>query len=131
VASPNTNCGLGNVFAIMHDHASGSDIVSNSAPITVNGPSDLGCTPAGSQPVLTVMFAGNGAGSVTSSPTGISCSSSASSCGNLFTIGTNVTLTATPSGSSTCGSWSNCDSTSGNTCSVFLQNNLTVTVTFN
>jgi hypothetical protein len=131
VASPNTNCGLGNVFAIMHDHASGSDIVSNSAPITVNGPAALGCTPAGTQPVLTVTFAGTGTGTVTSSPSGISCDSSATTCGNTFTIGTNLTLIATPTGTSTFGSWSGCNQSTGNTCSVFLQNNVTVTATFN
>ena len=63
VASPNLSCGVAQVFAEMHD--SGSDIVSNSASLTVDGPASLGCTPAGPQPILTISFAGNGTGTVT------------------------------------------------------------------
>ena len=38
--SPNTNCGVAQIFATMHD--SPNDIVSNQVSITVNGPASLG-----------------------------------------------------------------------------------------
>jgi hypothetical protein len=129
VVSPNTNCGSGNVFATFYD--SPNQITSNSAHVVVDGPSSLGCTPAGSPPILTISFAGNGTGTVTGN--GISCSSP-SSCSNQFTAGTMLTLTAAPTGGHTFASWSGCNSTSGannSVCSVTLENNLTVTATFN
>ena len=129
VVSPNTNCGAANVFATLKDGS--NDVVSNSAHIVVNGPASEGCTPAGTQPILTVSFAGTGSGTVTGS--GISCSSP-SSCSNQFTAGTTITLTATPTGSSSFSSWTNCNSTSGtnnSVCTVILENNLTVTAAFN
>lgn len=127
VVSPNTNCGKANIFATFND--GGNVIVSNSSTITVNGPAASGCTPAGPQPILTVDFAGAGTGSVTS-PAGISCSSPGP-CSNQFTIGSSILLTATATGSSTFASWSGCTSTNGNSCTVFIQTNVTVTATFN
>jgi len=129
VASPNLNCGEAQVFAEMHD--GNNDIVSNSASLTVDGPASLGCTPAGSPPVLTIAFAGNGSGTVTG--TGISCPGPAS-CSYEFTAGTQLILTATATGSSTFGSWSGCGSvsgTNGEVCTVLLESNVTVTATFN
>jgi hypothetical protein len=128
--SPSTNCGTGNVFATMHDHASGSDIASNSASVVVNGPASLGCTPSGAQAVLTVNFGGSGSGNVTSVPAGVNCSSP-SVCSSAFTVGTTIVLTANPQGTSTFGGWNGCSSSSGSTCTVVLQNALTVTATFN
>src|SRR5271154_2966560 len=52
VVSPNTGCGLANIYATYYD--SPNDVVSNSVPITVNGPAADGCTPAGPQPILTL-----------------------------------------------------------------------------
>ena len=127
LASPNIGCGVAQIFAEMH--SGDSDIVSNSASLTVDGPASSGCTPAGPQPILTVSFAGNGTGTVTG---GVSCSTP-SSCSNQFTAGTQLTLTATATGASTFGGWSNCNSTSGtngSVCTVILENNLTVTATF-
>ncbi len=51
---------------------------------------------------LTVTKAGNGQGTVTSSPAGINCGVS---CSALYTSGTSVTLTATPSSATFVG-WS-------------------------
>jgi hypothetical protein len=128
VVSPNLGCGVAQVFAEMH--SGNSDVVSNSASITVDGPASSGCTPAGPQPILTISFAGIGTGTVTGS--GISCSTP-SSCSNQFTAGTTLTLTAAATGASSFAGWSNCSSTSGtngSVCTVILQNNLTVTATF-
>jgi hypothetical protein len=76
---------------------------------------------------LTVTFAGSGSGTVTSSPPGLGC---ASTCSSSFPSGTAVTLTATPNGS-TFGGWSGCDSVSGQACTVNLNSDRTVAVTFN
>lgn len=126
VASPNTNCGVAQVFAQMHD--GGSDIVSNYASITVNGPASLGCTPVGAAPVLTVAFSGGGTGSVTGP--GVSCSTP-TSCTYAFTAGTTLNLTATATGTSTFGGWSGCNSSSGSLCTLVLEANTTVTAAFN
>jgi hypothetical protein len=130
VVSPNTNCGQGNVFATLHDKGSGSDIVSNSAAIVVNGPATEGCTPAGPQPILTVQFPGTGTGTVSSSPAGLSCTAP-TTCSNSFAAGTSIVLTASPTGTSTFAGWSNCDSFSGLVCTVNLQASRTVTAVFN
>jgi hypothetical protein len=79
-------------------------------------------------PILTVTFAGGGAGTITSVPAGLGCSTT---CSASFTSGTTVTITAAPNGS-TFGGWQNCDATSGQTCTVNnLTANRTLTVTFN
>jgi len=81
----------------------------------------------GTGPVLTVDFAGKGTGTVTSSPTGLSCTTT---CSAGFTTGSTVVLTATANG--VFGGWAGCDITSGNVCTVLdLTNNRTVTATFN
>jgi hypothetical protein len=123
VASPNLDCGVAQVFAELH--SGDNDVVSNSATITVDGPASLGCTPAGPLPILTVTVAGTLSGTVTSSPEGITCSVG-SSCSSQFATGTAVMLTAAPAASFQ--SWSN--TTNGATCTVFLQNSVTVTATF-
>jgi hypothetical protein len=126
--SPDLGCGLANIFATMQD--GNNNVVSNSAAVTVDG-TGPGCTPAGTQPILTISFAGLGTGTVTGN--GISCSSPAS-CSNQFTAGTTLTLTASATGGSTFGMWANCNSVSGvgnSVCTVILENNLTVTATFN
>mgnify|MGYP001290746196 CR=1 FL=1 len=126
VASPNTNCGVAQVFAEMH--SGDNDVVSNYASITVDGPSSQGCTPAGTAPVLTVAFSGTGAGSVTGS--GVSCTAP-TACSYSFTAGTSLNLVASPTGTSTFGGWSGCNSSSGTSCSVLIQANTTVTAQFN
>jgi hypothetical protein len=129
VASPNTDCGVAQVFAEMHD--GDNDIVSNQATIIVEGPASNGCTPAGAQPTITISFAGNGTGTVTGS--GISCTSP-NACTYQFTAGTTLTFTASPTGSSVFGGWNNCNTNSGTnneTCTVILENDVSVTATFN
>jgi len=129
VVSPNVGCGIGDISATFKD---GSNlVVSNSVAVTVNGPAASGCTPAGPQPILTISFAGTGTGNVSGS--GISCSTP-SSCSNQFTTGTTLSLTASPTGTSSFGGWSGCNSTSGlnaSVCTVTLELNTTLTATFN
>jgi hypothetical protein len=129
VVSPSTNCGTAQVFAEMHDH--NNDIVSDSATVIVEGPANEGCTPAGTQPTVTISFAGLGTGTVSGS--GVSCTSP-TACTYQFAPGTTLTLTASATGSSTFGGWNNCNSTSGannEICSVTLENNSNLTATFN
>jgi hypothetical protein len=126
VVSPNLNCGVADISASFYD--SPNDVVSNSVAVTVNGPASLGCTPAGAQPILTVTVTGTTSGNVTSSPAGISCNTG-SSCSSQFTTGQAVMLTATPA--SGFQSWNGCNTTNGASCTVFLENSVTVTATFN
>src|SRR5262245_22790322 len=62
---------------------------------------------------LTVTVSGNG--SVSSSPTGISCPSG---CQASYPTGTVVTLTATPASGATFGSWQNCPAPDGARCQI-------------
>ena len=130
VVSPTgKGCGLGTLFAQMHQN--GNDVVSNSVPVTINGPTSEGCIPAGGT-TLTVTFAGTSElGQVTSSPGGISCTGP-SPCSASFSSGTAVTLTEAPVNGSTFAGWSsNCAVLSPTTCTVSVNSSITVTATFN
>jgi hypothetical protein len=123
-------CGSGNVLAT---YTHGESVMVGSAPVkgVSDGTSKCG-TGGGSGPALTVTFAGNGAGSVTSSPAGLGACSSSSPCVAQFASGTLVTLTATATNGSTFASWSNCDSANNtDPCTLTITSNRTVTVTFN
>ncbi len=82
---------------------------------------------------LTVTGAGTGTGTVTS--TGINCTITAGTtsgdCSETVAHGTNITLTATASSGSTFAGWTNCDSPSGNQCTMTMNADKTVTATFN
>lgn len=77
-------------------------------------------------PSITVNFPSTGAGTITSSPLGLSCVSPNPCFSNSFASGTTVMLTAAPSG--TFGGWSGCTSVDGSglVCTV---SNLTAAVT--
>lgn len=77
---------------------------------------------------LDVVLSGNGTGNVTSNPAGINCSSGG--CAVNYNLGTLVSLIATPSGSSTFGSWSGCTTASGTTCNVTMNERKLITATF-
>jgi hypothetical protein len=83
----------------------------------------------GGEPSITVSFAGAGAGIVTSTPAGLSCANTDVSCVASFPAGTPVTLTATPVGTSVFGGWTG--GCTGGTCAIVLQDDTTVTATFN
>ncbi len=77
---------------------------------------------------LNVARAGNGSGTVTSSPAGINCGSD---CSETFALGTMVTLTATPTpGTSTFTGWSGGGCSGTGTCVVTFNAATTVTATF-
>ncbi len=76
--------------------------------------------------VNTITSAGTGSGSVTSSPTGISCGSD---CSEAYVSGTAVTLTATPATGSAFTGWSGGCSGTGN-CVLTITSNISATATF-
>ena len=67
------------------------------------------------QHTLSVVRSGNGAGSVSSSPSGIQCGSD---CSEAYPAGTSVALIATPAMGSSFSGWSGACLGSGNTCNV-------------
>jgi len=77
---------------------------------------------------LSVTDAGTGSGTVTSNPSGISCS--AGTCSALFAQNASVVLTASPSTGSVFTGWSGACSGSTTTCTVALSAAKTVTATF-
>ncbi len=77
--------------------------------------------------LASVVRAGTGSGTVTSTPAGISCGTS---CAASFLSGTTVTLTATPAVNSVIGVWSGCDTVAGSQCTVTVSSARTVTATF-
>jgi hypothetical protein len=61
---------------------------------------------------------GNGAGTITSEPAGISCSTSGGTCSGMFFPGTTVVLNAAPAAGSSFRDWEGCDATNGARCEV-------------
>jgi alpha-tubulin suppressor-like RCC1 family protein len=76
---------------------------------------------------LDVTKDGSGGGSVSSSPTGIDCGPT---CSASFDDGTQVTLTATPNGTSSFTGWSGEGCTGTGTCDVTMNQGRSVTATF-
>ncbi len=127
-------CGATLISATVTTNNSSGGISSSGSLVTGFMTANVVCfTSSGGagSPALTVTFAGKGSGTVTSSPSGLSCASP-SACLAQFASGTTVALTATPNGGSLFGSWVGCDTTTGtNPCDVTMTSNRTVTVTFN
>ena len=81
--------------------------------------------------VLTVAPTGNGGGSVSSNPVGITaCTASSGTCAAPFTQGSMVILTATATGDSTFTGWSGGGCSGTSTCTVTMNNAATVVPTF-
>ena len=78
------------------------------------------------KPVL-VSRAGNGSGTVSSSPAGIACGSS---CSRLFDLGATVTLTAAPDASSSFAGWSGGSCSGTGPCTISIDGAKAVTATF-
>jgi hypothetical protein len=125
--SPNTNCGVAQIFASMHD--SPNDIVSNLVSITVDGPASLGCPQGTATNILSVNVSPMADGMVTSSPAGINCGGSGFICAVAFSSGSTVLLTASPVSGHNFLSFIGCIPL-GNTCSVVMNGSVAVTATF-
>ena len=125
-------CGATLVSATVNTNTSTGGISSSGAIVTGYMTGNVTCFTGsgGGGPLLALKFQGNGSGTVSSDPPGLSCSAPCATQG--FTIGTQVTLTATPTGTSSFGSWQGCDSPgTTNPCVVSLSADRVVTVSFN
>lgn len=129
------SCGGTLISATLTTNSSAGGISSNGALVTGYMTGNVVCntgTGGGGGLALTMIFGGPGAGNVSSNPAGLSCASSAGVCAALYPSNTAVTLTAVPTGSSTFGNWTGCDSAINvNPCTLTLTANRIVTVTFN
>jgi hypothetical protein len=107
----------------------GCDSVSgNQCTITMTEAKNVTATFNFNQFTLTVTKTGTGSGTVTSTPAGINCGSD---CSEVYPQGTVVTLTAMPNEGSDLSGWTNCDSPSGNQCTMTMDADKSVTATFN
>ena len=84
-----------------------------------------GTIPANS--TLNVSKTGQGAGTITSVPSGIDCGSD---CSELYQWGAIITLTAQSDLSSTFSGWAGCDSVNGNQCIIDMTGDQAVTAAF-
>ena len=124
-------CGNALVSATVVTNNSVGNRSSSGALVTGYMTANVACL-SSTGPILTLDFLGVGTGNVTSNPSGLSCASTAGSCSAGFVSGTPITLTATPTGTSTSVTWGGCPSPSGLVCTIpSLSANLTVTATFN
>jgi hypothetical protein len=112
-------CGSGNLYASYYDSP---NEVTGSAFLTGGGAGTASCD----QAVLTVDVVG--AGSVTDSTDAINCGATGTTCSADYALGSTIGLTATPGASFI--SWQGCSTVNGNTCTVVLNFNTTVTATF-
>jgi len=121
--SLNAAAAPGSVFAGWSGSCSGTAAcsITNNATVTARFNVAL------STDQLTVSLAGNGTGTVTSNPSGISCPGT---CAADFATGTTVTLTVTPTNGSTFTGWSGAGCTGTGPCVVAIVGDQTVTATF-
>lgn len=112
-------CGTGNLYASYYDSP---NQITGSATLTGGGAGTAACN----QAALTVNIVGSG--SVTDSTQAIKCPGT---CTADFPLDSTIGLTATPGAGATQVTWTNCSSFVGDTCTVVLNFNTTVTATFN
>jgi len=128
------DCGNALITATVQTNHSVGGRSSSGAIITATMTANVVCFTgaADSGPNLAVTFPGTGSGTITSSPLGLSCASTATSCNTTIPSGNTITLTAAPDGRF--AGWEGCDSVSesGLICTVdTLTRDRSITVTFN
>ena len=106
---------------------SGACTGTGSCVVTMDAAKSVTATFTAQSFALTLVKAGTGSGTVTSSPSGINCGST---CSANYNNGTSVTLTATASSGSTFAGWSGACTGTGS-CSVTMDAAKSVTATFN
>jgi hypothetical protein len=111
-------CGSGNLTASYYDSP---NLVSSSAFLQGSGVGTAACN----QAALTVNIVG--AGTVVDSTAAIKCPGT---CSADYALGSTIGLTATPGAGASQVIWTNCNSFVGNTCTVVLNFDTTVTATF-
>src|ERR1700688_1439880 len=112
-------CGSGNLTASLNDSP---NLVSGSAFLKGAGEGTAACN----QAILTVNISESG--SVIDSTGVIKCPGP---CSADYALGSTIGLTATPGAGASIVNWANCSSFVGNTCTVVLNFDTTVTATFN
>ena len=101
--SPSLGCGGGTISATMPEGTGGSsNVVIGYATVTVDNPAVAGCPGYGT--IATLSVGVNGSGTVTSTPSGISCPGT---CSADFPVGASVLLTASGTAFQ---DWTNCTS---------------------
>jgi YVTN family beta-propeller protein len=106
----------------------GGDCSGNSTCVlTMSASHNVTAVFSSSGPQLSIGEAGNGTGTVMSSPVGIACQST---CGATFTMGQVVTLTAVANPGSTFIGWSGAGCSGTGTCNVTMNSAQTVVATF-
>ena len=103
-----------------------TSISENICTVTMNAAKSVKATFT-ALPKYTLKVTKAGTGTVTSTPSGISCGKD---CSESYAQDTNVTLTAEPGTGYKFSSWSGCTSTSGNTCTVTMSGAKSVKATF-
>jgi uncharacterized repeat protein (TIGR02543 family) len=106
---------------------------SGSAPtcvITVNATANVGAQFAPAVQLEALQVTVGGAGTVASSPTGLSCSATAGNCTQSFDSGTTVTLTATAASGNAFVGWTGACSGSARTCTITLTSAQSVGASF-
>jgi hypothetical protein len=129
------SCGSTLVSATVTTNKSAGGISSSGAIVVGYMTASVVCftgSGSGAGPAITVSFAGTGSGTVSSSPTGLICTSP-NPCVDSFPAGTALTLTATPTPPSTTGSWQGtCPTTTAtDVCTFTVEENTTLTASFN
>lgn len=132
ITATGRSCGGTIISATVTKNSSDGGISSTGAIISGNMTANVVCFTGGGggpNPTLSVDLAGPGTGSVTIVPPGLICQLT---CAVTFASASPVNITATPNTGSSFMSWSGCDSTSGQLCTINdLTSSRTVTVTFN
>lgn len=102
-------------------------VTGNECIVQMDAVKDVTTTFSPSQRAVNVTKVGNGTGTVTSAPAGISCGSD---CSQSYDHNTTVTLTAAEGANSVFRSWSGCDSTDALTCTVLANGGEEISATF-
>ncbi len=109
-------CGVANISASLPEGTGGaSNIVIGYATVTVDNPLISTCPGGGRLDALSVQVFPTGFGTVTGSTSGINCPGQ---CIALIPVGASVGLTAVPASGHSLLSWTGCDTSSGNDCTV-------------
>ncbi|MGA7906564.1 MAG: Ig-like domain-containing protein [Candidatus Sulfotelmatobacter sp.] len=125
-------CGGSLISATVQTNKSAGGRSSSGAIVTGYMTTNVVCFTGTGVPLTVGFDSSTGSGTVVSSPLGLSCASTASTCSGNFTSGATVNLVAAANG--TFGGWAGCDSVDGTglICTVKdLTSARTVTATFN
>jgi hypothetical protein len=123
-------CGVANVSASFFTDGGdkNGNVVVGYMTVTVEGPASQGCPQGTATNVLSVNVTSNpGDGTITSNPAGINCGSI---CSAAFASSSSVSLTASPVTGHNFTSWSGCPNANGNTCTVTMNGDVTVSAAF-